>query len=220
MEFSKDKMIIVRKSAFYSKYGKRFIDLVLVIPGTVILAHVLVLIAVLVRIKLGAPVLFKQVRPGLDTRPFTIYKYRTMNNKKDAQGRLLPDKERLTGFGRFLRSASLDELPGLFNVLKGDMSLAGPRPLLVQYLERYTSEQARRHEAKPGITGWAQVNGRNAVNWEERFKMDVWYVGNVTFWLDMKILFLTIVKVFKREGISQAGQATMEEFFGCGRQNM
>jgi len=163
---------------------------------------------------MGRPVLFKQMRPGLNGKPFYMYKFRTMTYERDEQGTLLSDELRLTGLGRFLRSTSLDELPELFNILKGDMSLVGPRPLLMQYLDRYTPEQARRHEVKPGITGWAQVNGRNAISWEEKFALDVWYVDNCSLWLDMKILLMTLVKVFKREGISAAGEATMPEFMG------
>ncbi len=182
----------------------------------VVLLPACVIISLIVRIKIGAPILFVQSRPGFQGRPFEMYKFRTMTEARDVNGNLLPDAIRLTGFGRFLRSASLDELPELFNVLKGEMSLVGPRPLLLQYLERYTAEQARRHEVKPGITGWAQVNGRNAITWEEKFKLDVWYVDNQSLWLDIKIIFLTISKIFKREGINQAGQATMEEFKGSG----
>jgi len=159
-------------------------------------------------------VLFRQQRPGLHGQPFTLYKFRTMTDARDAQGNLLPDAQRLMPLGRFLRSTSLDELPELFNVFKGDMSLVGPRPLLMRYLDRYTPEQMRRHEVKPGITGWAQVNGRNAVTWEQKFALDVWYVSNVSLWLDMKIIALTVWKVFKREGISQPGHATAQEFTG------
>ncbi len=165
--------------------------------------------------KIGAPVLFRQARPGLRGRPFTIYKFRTMTDKRGERGELLPDGERLTRLGRFLRKTSLDELPELFNVLKGDMSIVGPRPLLMQYLDLYTPEQARRHEVKPGITGWAQVNGRNAISWEDKFKLDVWYVDHQSFWLDLTIIFMTVWKILKREGISQPGQATMEEFRSC-----
>jgi lipopolysaccharide/colanic/teichoic acid biosynthesis glycosyltransferase len=182
--------------------------------GLVIFSPILMVLAILIRIRMGRPVMFKQMRPGLHGKPFYMYKFRTMTNKKDEQGNLFSDEQRLTRLGRFLRSTSLDELPELFNVLKGDMSLVGPRPLLMQYLDRYTPEQARRHEVKPGITGWAQVNGRNAITWEERFALDVWYVDNWSLWLDMKILFITLVKVFKREGISAAGEATMTEFMG------
>ncbi len=162
----------------------------------------------------GRPIFFRQVRPGLNGKPFIMYKFRTMTNERDGDGNLLPDDRRLTSFGRFLRSTSLDELPELINVLKGEMSLVGPRPLLMEYLPLYSTEQFRRHEVKPGITGWAQVNGRNAISWEDKFKFDVWYVDNQSFWLDIKILWMTLVKVFKREGISQAGQATMEKFEG------
>jgi lipopolysaccharide/colanic/teichoic acid biosynthesis glycosyltransferase len=164
--------------------------------------------------ELGKPVLFRQVRPGLNGKPFVMYKFRTMTEERDAEGRLLPDEKRLTPFGCFLREYSLDELPEFFNVLRGEMSLVGPRPLRMEYLDRYTPEQARRHEVKPGITGWAQVNGRNALPWEEKFKLDVWYVDNWTIWLDLKILWLTLVKVLRREGISAHGHATMPEFKG------
>jgi len=162
--------------------------------------------------------LFRQKRPGLGGKPFTMYKFRTMTDARGHDGALLPDAARLTRFGQFLRAASLDELPELLNVLKGDMSLVGPRPLLMKYLERYSPKQARRHEVRPGITGWAQVNGRNAITWEEKFNLDVWYVDNQSFWLDIKIIFLTIFKIFKREGINQQGQATMEEFKGLSRE--
>jgi sugar transferase EpsL len=168
----------------------------------------------MVRRKHGAPVLFRQTRPGMGGKPFLMYKFRTMTDQRDTAGNLLPDEKRLTRFGKFLRSTSLDELPELINVLKGEMSLVGPRPLLMEYLGRYSPEQARRHEVRPGITGWAQVNGRNAISWEEKFKLDVWYVDNRSLWLDIKILWMTFVKVFKREGISQEGQATAEKFMG------
>lgn len=194
--------------------SKRLFDLVLTLPGVIFLLPVLIVIMFLVRVKLGRPVLFKQQRPGLGGRPFWLLKFRTMTDARGADGVLLPDAERLTRFGRFLRAASLDELPELFNVLKGDMSLVGPRPLLMQYLERYTPEQARRHEVRPGITGWAQVNGRNTITWEEKFKLDVWYVDNWSLWLDIKIITMTIWKILKREGINQTGQATMTEFMG------
>ena len=174
----------------------------------------MVVTAILVRWKLGSPILFKQQRPGLHGKPFYLYKFRTMTDERDENGELLPDHLRLTPFGQFLRKYSLDELPQLFNVLKGDISLVGPRPLLMEYLELYTPEQARRHEVKPGITGWAQVNGRNAISWEEKFKLDVWYVDNRTFWLDIKILFLTVIKVLKKEGINQSEYVTMEKFVG------
>ncbi|WP_029215676.1 sugar transferase [Kallotenue papyrolyticum] len=194
--------------------SKRLIDLAVSATALIVLAPVLALLAVLVRVRLGAPVLFRQQRPGLHGQPFTLYKFRTMTDARDAQGRLLPDAQRLTRFGRFLRSTSLDELPELFNVLKGEMSLVGPRPLLMEYLERYTPEQMRRHAVRPGITGWAQINGRNALSWEQKFALDVWYVDHQSLWLDLKILALTLWKIIKREGISQPGQATMEEFRG------
>jgi sugar transferase EpsL len=200
----------------YCRWGKRLLDLTLTLPACFLLSPLLVLLALLVRLRLGAPVLFRQQRPGWHGRPFTLYKFRTMTDRRDAQGSLLPDAERLTRFGRFLRSASLDELPALFNVLKGDMSLAGPRPLLMQYLDRYTLEQARRHEVRPGVTGWAQVNGRNALTWERKLAFDVWYVDHQSLRLDLKIIALTIWKALKREGINQPGHATMEEFMGSG----
>lgn len=174
----------------------------------------LLLLYLLVRVKLGLPVFFLQIRPGLHGKPFMMIKFRTMIDKSDSAGNLLPDAIRLIPLGRFLRSSSLDELPEFLNVLKGEMSLVGPRPLLMEYLPLYSAEQARRHEVRPGITGWAQVNGRNAISWEEKFKLDVWYVDNRSFWLDLKILWLTLKKVLVREGISQEGQATMEEFKG------
>ena len=161
--------------------------------------------------------LFKQVRPGLQGKPFTLYKFRTMTDARDQEGNLLPDTARLTKLGRFLRSTSLDELPELWNVIKGDMSLVGPRPLLMQYLDRYTPEQARRHETKPGLTGWAQVNGRNAISWEEKFDLDIWYVDYCSLFLDVRIILLTLLKVFRREGIAADGEATMPEFMGSGR---
>ena len=198
----------------YRRWGKRIFDLVLTVPAFIVLSPVLLILALLVRVKLGAPVLFRQRRPGLHGEPFTIYKFRTMTDARDADGQLLPDAERLTALGRFLRSASLDELPELFNVLKGEMSVVGPRPLLMQYLNRYTSEQARRHETRPGITGWAQINGRNAITWEQKFTLDVWYVDHQSLWLDLKIIALTIWKILKREGITAPGQATMQEFTG------
>jgi lipopolysaccharide/colanic/teichoic acid biosynthesis glycosyltransferase len=193
---------------------KRLFDLVLAIPALVILAPVTVVLILLLRISVGKGVFFYQNRPGLHGKPFRIYKFRTMTNECDIDDCLLPDSERLTKLGSFLRSTSLDELLELFNVVKGDMSIVGPRPLLMQYLDRYTPEQARRHEVKPGITGWAQVNGRNAISWEDKFKLDVWYVDNWSVWLDVRIIAMTIWKILKREGISQPGQATAEEFMG------
>jgi len=174
----------------------------------------LLLLVALVRAKLGSPVFFRQPRPGLNGRPFEVIKFRTMTDARGADGQLLSDAQRLTPFGRFLRASSMDELPELWNVLKGEMSLVGPRPLLVEYLPLYSTEQARRHEVRPGITGWAQVNGRNALSWEEKFKLDVWYVDNRTLWLDIKILWLTVRKVLVRDGISAAGEATMPRFTG------
>lgn len=193
---------------------KRLFDVIGAGCALLLVAPLLVVIGVLVRVMIGAPVVFHQQRPGLHGQPFTLYKFRTMTDARDANGNLLPDAERLTCFGRFLRRTSLDELPEFFNVLKGDMSLVGPRPLLMQYLDRYTPEQARRHEVRPGITGWAQINGRNALPWEEKFALDVWYVDNHSLILDVKILLMTVVKVLKREDISQEGQATMQEFIG------
>jgi sugar transferase EpsL len=193
---------------------KRIFDILAALFGLVLLSPLLLLLALLVRIFHGAPVLFGQTRPGYRGTLFRIYKFRTMTDARAADGSLLPDAERLTPLGRFLRASSLDELPELLNILRGEMSLVGPRPLLVQYLERYSPEQMRRHDVLPGITGWAQVNGRNALTWDEKFALDVWYVDNRSFWLDIKIIFMTVWKVFKREGISQPGHATAEEFMG------
>ena len=178
----------------------------------ILLSPCILIVAILVRLKLGAPILFTQSRPGKNDRVFEIFKFRSMTSETDQHGNLLPDETRLTKFGRFMRATSLDELPGLVNVLKGDMSLVGPRPLLVEYLPRYNARQKRRHEVKPGITGWAQVNGRNAVSWEERFELDVWYVENQSFLLDLKILVMTVGKVVRRSGVSAAGHATMPKF--------
>ncbi|MDO8772752.1 MAG: sugar transferase [Burkholderiaceae bacterium] len=193
---------------------KRFFDLVLSALALLLLGVPLLFLIWRVRRKLGSPVLFRQTRPGLHGRPFEMVKFRTMTDARGPDGKLLPDAERLTAFGRFLRATSLDELPELWNVLKGDMSLVGPRPLLMEYLPLYSPEQARRHEARPGITGWAQVNGRNALSWEEKFKLDVWYVDHRSLWLDVKILWLTVRKVLVREGISAPGDATMPVFKG------
>jgi sugar transferase EpsL len=193
---------------------KRLFDLLVASIVLVILSPLLLVVAILVRLFLGSPVLFRQQRPGLHGQPFTIYKFRTMTDVCNAQGNLLSDEERLTPFGHFLRATSLDELPELFNVLKGDMSLVGPRPLLMRYLDRYTPEQMRRHEAMPGITGWAQVNGRAAITYEDRFVMDVWYVDHQSLWLDLRIIGLTAGKIFKREGITREGYATGPEFMG------
>jgi lipopolysaccharide/colanic/teichoic acid biosynthesis glycosyltransferase len=195
---------------------KRTFDLFAASAALIVLAPFMAAIALIVRIFLGAPVLFRQARPGYKARPFTCLKFRTMTDKRDAEGQLLSDAERLTPLGQFLRSTSLDELPELINVIRGEMSLVGPRPLLMQYLERYTPEQMRRHDVEPGITGWAQINGRNAASWEQKFAYDVWYVENRSFWLDLKILALTLWKTLQREGISNGEHATMPEFVGCG----
>ena len=193
---------------------KRVLDLTVSIVGLILFAPIFAAIALLVWITMGSPVLFRQLRPGLHGEPFIIFKFRTMKEIRNEQGELFPDEMRITAIGRFLRKTSLDELPEVFNVIKGEMSLVGPRPLRMEYLDRYTSEQARRHEVKPGITGWAQVNGRNAISWEEKFKYDVWYVDNWSLFLDIKILCLTVIKVLKREGISANGHATMPVFLG------
>lgn len=193
---------------------KRLCDVCLSFFGCLILLPVIAVVALLVAIRLGQPILFSQVRPGLQGRPFKMYKFRSMRDAVNAQGEPLPDAQRMTAFGAFLRASSLDELPGLWNVLKGDMSLVGPRPLLMEYLPLYSSEQQRRHDVKPGITGWAQVNGRNAISWQQKFQYDIWYVDNQSFWLDMKIVALTIKKVFVREGISAVGEVTMSKFLG------
>lgn len=193
---------------------KRLFDLLISFLAIIILSPVIALVALKIRKNLGTPVLFKQVRPGLDGKPFEMVKFRTMKDAIDSNGNALPDAERMTPFGNKLRSSSLDELPELWNVLKGEMSLVGPRPLLMQYLPLYNSEQRRRHEIRPGVTGWAQINGRNSLSWNEKFKLDVWYVDNRSFWLDVKILFLTVKKVFVKEGISADGHVTIEPFKG------
>lgn len=193
---------------------KRLFDIGCVIVMLILLSLFIVIIAILVRINLGSPIIFKQIRPGKHGKPFTLYKFRTMTDERDENGFLLPDELRLTSFGKFLRKYSLDEFPQLLNVLKGDISLVGPRPLLMDYLPLYTEEQAKRHLVKPGITGWAQVNGRNSISWEEKFKLDVWYVENQSFLLDIKILFLTIKKVINSEGIKHGEYATMPIFRG------
>lgn len=197
---------------FYQKHGKRALDITCALLLLILLFPVLLVVALLVKIKLGSPVIFQQRRPGHHAQIFTLFKFRSMSNAKDKTGCLLPDDRRLTSFGRFLRASSIDELPELFNVVRGEMSLVGPRPLLVEYLDRYTPEQARRHDAVPGITGWAQVNGRNALNWEKKFALDVWYVDHRSLWLDWKILSLTILRVLERNGISNQNHATMPEF--------
>ena len=193
---------------------KRLFDLISSLIGLLVLLPVIVFIVLLVRLKIGSPVLFKQARPGLNGELFNMVKFRTMTNECDKDGNQLPDSKRLTSFGRFLRSSSLDELPELWNVLKGEMSLVGPRPLLMEYLPLYSSEQARRHEVRPGITGWAQVNGRNAISWDAKFELDVWYVDNQSLWLDVKILWLTVIKVISRDGIAAQGDVTMPVFRG------
>ncbi|WP_279346939.1 sugar transferase [Halopseudomonas nanhaiensis] len=193
---------------------KRIMDCLVALLALLLLAPVLAIVAWQVRCNLGTPVLFRQVRPGLNGKPFEMVKFRTMKDAVDANGTPLPDSERLTSFGQFLRSTSLDELPELWNVLKGDMSLVGPRPLLMEYLPLYSAEQYRRHEVRPGVTGWAQVNGRNALGWNEKFMLDVWYVDNQTLSLDIKILFLTVKKVLVRDGISADGEATAARFTG------
>lgn len=192
----------------------RLLDLSLASLVGLIFAPIITVLILLVRVKLGSPVLFRQLRPGLFGKPFFIYKFRTMNDYKNANGELLHDAMRLTSFGKWLRSTSLDELPSLWNVFKGEMSLVGPRPLLMEYLPLYNAEQARRHELKPGVTGWAQVNGRNAISWEDKFKLDIWYIDNQSIWLDVKIILLTIKKVFLRDGVNASGEATMPKFTG------
>jgi sugar transferase EpsL len=193
---------------------KRLFDLVVGGMAAILLLPVILVVAVLVRVRLGSPVLFRQARPGLGGRTFLMYKFRTMTDERDRQGNLLPDARRLTRLGRFLRSTSLDELPELINVLKGEMSLVGPRPLLVEYLDRYTPRQARRHDVRPGVTGLAQVNGRNNLPWEHKFELDLWYVEHHNLWLDTKIIVKTLLKVLWREGVTQPGQATVEPFRG------
>ncbi len=202
------------RNGVYRNYLKRPMDFALSLCAIIVLAPILIIVAVLIRVKLGSPVIFKQKRPGLNEKIFTMYKFRTMTDERDEKGELLPDKIRLTRFGKFLRSASLDELPELFNILRGDMSVVGPRPLLVQYLPLYNEEQKQRHDVRPGLSGLAQISGRNALSWENKFDLDVHYVENVSFIDDWKIIFLTIKKAFKREGINQAGEATMEPFEG------
>ncbi|SFQ10978.1 Sugar transferase involved in LPS biosynthesis (colanic, teichoic acid) [Geopseudomonas sagittaria] len=194
---------------------KRLFDILASACGLLLLSPVIAIVAWQISRKLGSPVLFRQVRPGLNGKPFEMVKFRTMRDALDADGNPLPDSERMTPFGSFLRSSSLDELPELWNVLKGDMSLVGPRPLLMEYLPLYSPEQYRRHEVRPGVSGWAQVNGRNALSWEEKFKLDVWYVDNRSLWLDLKVIFLTLKKVVVREGISAEGEVTMAKFTGA-----
>jgi lipopolysaccharide/colanic/teichoic acid biosynthesis glycosyltransferase len=195
---------------------KRVLDILGAAIGLIVFSPILLVVALMIRREMGSPVLFRQTRPGREAKPFQMIKFRTMRDAFDSQGNALPDADRLTRFGGFLRSSSLDELPELWNVLKGEMSLVGPRPLLMEYLPLYSPKQARRHEVRPGVTGWAQVNGRNAISWDEKFALDVWYIDNRSLWLDMKIIWLTIRKVIKRDGISAAGEATMSKFTGNG----
>lgn len=195
---------------------KRLFDLTVSSLAFLGLSPLLICIALVVRFKLGSPVLFAQIRPGINGEPFCLMKFRTMTNEQDQNGSVLPDADRLTRFGRLLRSSSLDELPSLWNIIRGDMSLVGPRPLLMEYMPLYSAQQARRHHARPGLTGWAQVNGRNALSWEQKFDCDVWYVDNQSFALDLRIIWITMVKVVRREGISQSGEATMARFEGTG----
>lgn len=203
----------------WARKVKRLIDVTACLITLPVVLVVCGAVALAIWLTMGRPVLFRQKRAGLYGRVFGLWKFRTMTNDRDESGRLLPDEKRLTRLGRFLRSTSLDELPQVWNVLRGEMSLVGPRPLLPEYLERYTPEQARRHEVRPGITGWAQVNGRNETTWEERFRRDVWYVDNWSLWLDLKILWLTVIKVLRRDGISRQGHATMPEFLGTGAES-
>lgn len=203
-----------KRKGIYERFIKRPLDIVISAVSIVCMSPCYLVVAILVKKKLGSPVIFKQERPGKDEKIFTMYKFRTMNDARDITGELLPDSARLTDFGRMLRSTSLDELPELFNILKGDMSLVGPRPLLVSYLDRYNEFQRRRHDVRPGLTGYSQVNGRNAVSWEEKFEMDVWYVDHVSFLTDLKIAVKTVTTVMKRDGISSGTSETMEEFMG------
>lgn len=202
-----------KQNKFYSKI-KRILDFIISLIALIVFSPIMIIVAIIVYIKLGSPIIFKQDRPGKDGKVFKMYKFRTMLDSYNKFGEALPDEERLTTFGRILRSTSLDELPELINVIKGDMSLVGPRPLLVEYLELYSEEQNRRHDVRPGITGWAQVNGRNSISWDEKLNLDVEYVDNLSFILDIKILFLTVYKVFKRDGINQDGNVTIEKFTG------
>lgn len=204
----------------YAKYIKRMLDFILSLIALIVLSPLMIIIGILVRIKLGKPVIFKQKRPGKDEKIFTLYKFKTMTDEKDEQGNLLADEKRLTKFGKFLRSTSLDELPELWNILKGEMAIVGPRPLLVEYLPLYNEEQKHRHDIKPGLTGLAQISGRNAIQWEEKFKEDIEYVNNITFIQDTKIILKTFIKVFKKDGINQEGNATMKKFEGTKKEKI
>ena len=204
----------------YAKYIKRMLDFILSLIALIVLSPLMIIIGILVRIKLGKPVIFKQKRPGKNEKIFTLYKFRTMTDEKDEQGNLLADEKRLTKFGKFLRSTSLDELPELWNILKGEMAIVGPRPLLVEYLPLYNEEQKHRHDIKPGLTGLAQISGRNAIQWEEKFKEDIEYVNNITFIQDTKIILKTFIKVFKKDGINQEGNATMKKFEGTKKEKI
>lgn len=204
----------------YAKYIKRMLDFILSLIALIVLSPLMIIIGILVRIKLGRPVIFKQKRPGKNEKIFTLYKFRTMTDEKDEQGNLLADEKRLTKFGKFLRSTSLDELPELWNILKGEMAIVGPRPLLVEYLPLYNEEQKHRHDIKPGLTGLAQISGRNAIQWEEKFKEDIEYVNNITFIQDTKIILKTFIKVFKKDGINQEGNATMKKFEGTKKEKI
>ncbi len=210
----------LEQGGLYRRYFKRPMDFILSLLAIIVLSPVLLVVAILVRTKLGSPVIFKQKRPGMNEKIFTLYKFRSMTDERDKFGELLPDSVRLTKFGRFLRSTSLDELPELFNIIKGDMSIVGPRPLLVQYLPLYNDHQKHRHDVRPGLSGWAQVNGRNAISWEDKFDLDVEYVNNVSFLLDWKIIFLTLKKVFAREGINSETSVTMEPFKGSTKESV
>ena len=209
--------VVTRQGGLYRRFFKRPMDFILSLLALIVLSPVFFVVAVLVRVKLGSPVIFKQKRPGLNEKIFTMYKFRTMTDQRDENGELLPDSVRLTKFGRLLRSTSLDELPELLNIIKGDMSIVGPRPLLVQYLPLYNTHQKRRHEVRPGLSGLAQISGRNAISWEDKFNLDVEYVDNLSFAVDWKIIFLTLKKVFVREGISSETAATMEPFTGSSK---
>ena len=204
------------QAGFYEKHIKRLLDFTLSLLALIVLSPILLITAILVRVKLGSPVIFSQERPGRDGKIFKLYKFRSMTDQRNADGELLPDEQRLTHFGKILRSTSLDELPELWNILRGDMSIVGPRPLLVKYLPLYNAHQARRHEVTPGLTGYAQVHGRNAISWEEKFDLDVYYVDHITFWGDVEIIFQTILTIVKRDGISSSTGVTMEEFTGKG----